>query len=102
MMVLHGDKSSEVSILAKRPQGQTLAVGYADGTVKLFSLATGEMTVTFSGHKSAVTALGFDKDGLRLASGSKVSTGFFLLLIQNVLPNSLVCQFERSELLTCT
>ncbi|XP_033635246.1 WD repeat-containing protein 3-like [Asterias rubens] len=71
MMVLHGDKSSEVSILAKSPQAQTLAVGYADGTVKLFSLATGEMTVTFSGHKSAVTALGFDKDGLRLASGSK-------------------------------
>ncbi|XP_038059666.1 WD repeat-containing protein 3-like [Patiria miniata] len=70
MLVLQGDKS-EVSVLAKSPQGQILAVGYADGMVKVFSLTTGEVTVTFSGHKSAVTALSFDQRGLRLASGSK-------------------------------
>lgn len=46
-------------------------MGYEDGVIRLFDLASGECTVTFSGHKSPVNCLAFDVDGMRLASGSK-------------------------------
>ena len=61
-----------MSCLTKSPQGNTLAVGYADGSISIFNVVTGENLVTFSGHKSAVTALSFDHQALRLVSGSKV------------------------------
>lgn len=53
------------------PNKNQLAVGYEDGVVRLFDLNSGECLVTFSGHKSAVTCLAFDGDGMRLVSGSK-------------------------------
>ena len=37
--------------LALAPTGDQLAAGYADGTVRIWSLDTNECTVTFSGHK---------------------------------------------------
>ena len=61
-----------MTALTKSCHGNTLAVGYADGSISLFNVVTGEMTVSFNGHKSAVTALNFDKQSLRLVSGSKV------------------------------
>ncbi|XP_005099510.1 WD repeat-containing protein 3 [Aplysia californica] len=62
---------SEVSCLAKSPKTDDLAVGYYDGTIRIFSLSTGQSDVTFQGHKSAVTALSYDANGLRLVSGAK-------------------------------
>ena len=53
------------------PNNRQLAVGYEDGVVRLFDLNSGECLVTFSGHKSAVTCLAFDTDGMRLVSGAK-------------------------------
>ena len=50
------------------------AVGYSDGSLRLFSPDTGEEEVTFTGHKSAVTSLAFDAAGLRLVSGSRDTT----------------------------
>lgn len=50
-----------------------MAVGYADGSIRLFNLDTCQSDVTFQGHKSAVTCLAYDASGLRLVSGSKVS-----------------------------
>ena len=67
-----GASQAEVSALAARPDGAQLAVGYTDGVVRLFDLQTAESTVVFSGHKSAVTALNYDANGMRLVSGSKV------------------------------
>ena len=61
-----------MTILAASPDKLHLAVGYMDGTIKIFNILTGEVAVTFSGHKSAVTALNYDNDGVRLVSGSKV------------------------------
>ena len=71
LATLEGEKH-EVTILASSPDKVHLAVGYADGTIKIFNILTGEVAVTFSGHKSAVTALNYDHDGVRLVSGSKV------------------------------
>ena len=42
---------AEVTQLAVAPTGDQLAAGYADGTVRIWSLDTNECTVTFSGHK---------------------------------------------------
>ncbi|KAE9420825.1 hypothetical protein Angca_007197 [Angiostrongylus cantonensis] len=49
-----------------------LAVGYADGVIRLFDRKANETTgVIFSGHKKAVSCLAFSHDGLTLASGGK-------------------------------
>ena len=70
--ILKGEKH-EVTRIARSPDKTHLAVGYTDGTVCVFDLMSGEKTITFSGHKSAVSALKYDQRGLRLVSGGKVS-----------------------------
>lgn len=44
---------------------------YGDGTIRIWSIQSNTSTVTLSGHRAAVTALAFDNDGTRLASGSR-------------------------------
>ena len=73
MSVLKGDKP-EVSRLVSCPDGVHLAAGYMDGSVRIFDHQTGECTVTFTGHKSAITALQYNANGLLLVSGAKVRT----------------------------
>ncbi|RCN34905.1 WD domain, G-beta repeat protein [Ancylostoma caninum] len=49
-----------------------LAVGYADGVIRLFDRKSDESNcVIFSGHKKGVNCLEFSDDGLTLASGGK-------------------------------
>lgn len=47
------------------------AVGYEDGSIRLWDSKISTVVVSFNGHKSAITQLAFDKSGVRLASGSK-------------------------------
>lgn len=70
-MTLKGEKH-EVTRIASSPDKQHLAVGYTDGKVCVYNLKSGESTITFSGHKSGITALQYDDKGLRLVSGGKV------------------------------
>ncbi|VDK49468.1 unnamed protein product [Anisakis simplex] len=53
-----------------------LAVGYADGVIRLFDRKNedGQVYATFAGHKTGVNCLAFSHDGLLLASGGKDST----------------------------
>lgn len=69
--MIPGDKH-EVVFLAASPDKQMLAAGFTDGSIKIYDLITGDNLTTFSGHRTAVTCLVFDKLGHRLASGSKV------------------------------
>ena len=62
----------EVTSLASNTAGTLLAVGYTNGSIKLFDTATGSSEVTFSGHKNDVMSLCFDEECMRLVSGSKV------------------------------
>jgi WD40 repeat protein len=62
--------------LCPSPDGLHLAVGYEDGSIRIFSLLSGEGNVTFNGHKAAITTLKYDQLGGRLASGSKVRVGY--------------------------
>lgn len=76
--------TSPVTLLAASPavDSELYAVGYHDGSVRLWSFPSSSAggassgvqreaieVVTFNGHKKAVTALGWDQDGSRLASG---------------------------------
>lgn len=61
----------EVTCVASNASGNLLAVGYTNGTIKLFDTSTGESEVTFAGHKNDVNCLSFDEDSMRLVSGSK-------------------------------
>lgn len=50
---------------------EAFAVGYADGSVRIWNSKSQTVTVTFNGHKTAVSALAWDADGTRLATGAK-------------------------------
>ena len=66
------DNKSSVTCLQISPNdSNVLAVGYEDGSVRLWNLEQSESTVVLRGHKTAVTALCFDPSGTRLASGAK-------------------------------
>ncbi|CAE6501125.1 unnamed protein product [Rhizoctonia solani] len=62
---------AEVTCIRRSPVKETFAVGYADGSIRLWDSASGSVTVVFNGHRKAVTALAFDGSGARLASGSQ-------------------------------
>ena len=62
---------AEVTCIQPSPQVGTFAVGYADGSIRLWDAGADTVISTFNGHKKAVTALAFDRQGTRLASGSQ-------------------------------
>ncbi|XP_067896854.1 WD repeat-containing protein 3 isoform X2 [Heterodontus francisci] len=70
ILILQGIKH-EVTYLCAAPDGHHLAVGYEDGSIRIFNILTGESNVTFNGHKASVTILSYDSLGARLVSGSK-------------------------------
>ncbi|MCA9964671.1 MAG: hypothetical protein KC423_10525 [Anaerolineales bacterium] len=72
--VLRGHESG-VSSVAFSPNGQTLASGSADQTIRLWNLAqpTAEPTV-LRGHEASVNSVAFSPDGQTLASGSSDHT----------------------------
>ena len=62
---------AEVTCILRSPQKDVFAVGYADGSIRLWGCSTGSVIATFNGHKKAVTSLAFDDEGVMLASGSQ-------------------------------
>ena len=72
-----------MTFLAASPDRRTLAAGYANGVIQIYDLETHDVVSVFAGHKSAITALIYDEEGYRLASGAKVGlvAGCVLFLI---------------------
>ncbi|KAI5123399.1 hypothetical protein M0805_006107 [Coniferiporia weirii] len=62
---------AEITCIEQSPRKDIFAVGYADGSIRLWNSQTKGVVATFNGHKKAVTALCFDHSGVRLASGSQ-------------------------------
>ena len=62
---------AEVTCVLNSPRKNVYAVGYADGSLRLWDSKSGTVMVTFNGHKKAVMALAFDEQGARIASASQ-------------------------------
>ncbi|GBG68516.1 hypothetical protein CBR_g3060 [Chara braunii] len=62
----------EVTCIVRSPTTATqIAVGYADGSIRIWDILKGSCEVLLNGHKSAVTALRYNASGEMLASGAK-------------------------------
>ena len=64
--------SAEVTVIARsKADPDIFAVGYGDGSIRIWDSRIATIIINFNGHKTAVTTLAFDKYGVRLASGAK-------------------------------
>jgi len=52
------------------PDGASIVSGSYDGTVKLWSVESGECVTTLAGHSSRVESVSFSPDGASIVSGS--------------------------------
>ena len=96
---------AEVTYILRSPKPDTFAVGYSDGSIRMWSASSNSVITTFNGHKKAVTALAFDQDGSRLASGSQdtdlivwdvvAETGLYRLACSLGYLCSLLMHFQR-------
>lgn len=63
-----------VNSLAFSPQGELLASGARDRTVRLWEVESGELLLTLLGHSDEVNSVVFSPDGDLIASGSEDGT----------------------------
>ncbi len=66
---LENDLSNSVSPYIS-PDGNTLASGSGNKTIKLWNLRTNQEIATLTGHSEEVNSVAFSPDGNTLASGS--------------------------------
>jgi RNA polymerase sigma factor (sigma-70 family) len=64
----------EVSALAVCPLTKVIAVGGKNGEVRVYAALTGKVLTTLTGHKDAVTSIGFNPDGTRIVTGGADKT----------------------------
>ena len=68
------EPGSAVNSVTFSPDGQTLASGSDDNTVRLWNTNTGESLGILTGHKSDVNSVAFSPDGRMIVSGSDDDT----------------------------
>jgi WD40 repeat protein len=71
--------SKWVNSVAYSPDGQTLASGSEDNTIKLWNVNTGNLLQTFEGHSKWVNSVAYSPDGQTLASGSNDNNSSIVL-----------------------
>ncbi|KAG0623863.1 hypothetical protein M758_3G207300 [Ceratodon purpureus] len=65
-----GTKPAVTSAAPVPSSASLVAVGYKDGTIRVWDIVKGSCEMVLTGHKGAVTAMAFNKTGSLLASGS--------------------------------
>lgn len=68
------ENSSSILAVAITPDGQTLATGNNDRTIKLWNVNTGQLKTTITGFSGVVSVLAISPDGQTLASGNSDSS----------------------------
>ncbi|MCJ1438775.1 hypothetical protein MMC27_008165 [Xylographa pallens] len=64
--------NAEVTAIAQsKTDPDIYAVGYGDGSIRVWDSRTATVIISFNGHRSGITVLAFDKSGIRLASGAQ-------------------------------
>jgi WD40 repeat protein len=66
--------SQRVSSIAITPDGQLIASGSEDKTIKLWNLRTGQLLRTLTGHSEGIRSIAISLDGKLLASGGDDKT----------------------------
>ena len=69
-----GSTGDVVLDVAFSPTGDRIAVGAADGIVRVFEVASGKELVTINSHSDWVTAVTWNADGSKLATASRDKT----------------------------
>lgn len=90
----------DVVCLVRSPDKVTLAAGYSTGEIRIFNYLTGSIQATYRGHKSSITSLAYDEDGVGgmwLASGSADCS----VIVWDVVANSgIVRYYEHKDAVT--
>jgi WD40 repeat protein len=66
--------AGRISSVAFSPDGNFLATGSRDNSIRVWDMQTGTAVQTLIGHKGGVTSVMFAPDGKQLASGSEDNT----------------------------
>ncbi len=64
------DNFGSILSVALSIEGELLAVGTANGEIRLWSIASGTSLLTYQGHSDGIRSISFSRDGRMLASGS--------------------------------
>jgi WD40 repeat protein len=64
----------EIKAIAFSPDGQKLATGSTDGTVKIWDLGNGHELLTYTGHTDKIRAIAWSSDGKFIASAGGEQT----------------------------
>jgi WD40 repeat protein len=78
-----GDGKAEALVAVYSPNGEHIALGGADGVIRIHEAGSGKLVAALSGHKDAIFSLTYSKDGKRLASAGSDR----LIKIWNVVDN---------------
>ncbi|KAJ1736895.1 beta transducin [Coemansia sp. Benny D160-2] len=65
------DNKHQVTCICRSPNGKDYAIGYSDGSVRLFDIGSHALKVVLNGHRGSISALQFDPTGTVLVSGSR-------------------------------
>lgn len=85
------DNSHKVTCISSvHPISSQCAVGYEDGSIRIWNIKTHQLQATFNGHKSAVTVIVFDVSATYIASGSKDTD----IVVWDVVAESGVCRLR--------
>lgn len=93
------DLPAQVTAVAVGLNGYSTAVGYSDGSVRVFDMRNGERQCTFKGHRKAVSCLSFDEECAFVASASRDTTA----IVWDIAAQAGICRLmgHRDEVTAC-